>query len=406
VKNDERIIRAVSLLDTDTYKLSMQQAVLELFPDAEVTYRFTNRGDQRFNVKFMAELEAYINYGLPSLRLTSGEYEYLEATCPYFTKSYLKYLKDYRFNPDEVEIDLDDDNNLSITVSGPWHSTILWEVPLMAAISEIYFNTVETDLEKDYTDFCRKANAKVSKLVQNNVTFADFGTRRRRSHYFHDNFINEAIYAQGLTQWNKRFMGTSNVYFARKYGIKPIGTMAHEWFMGCSALEGLRNANYFALQNWVRVYNADLGIALTDTFGTDAFLGNFNLRLSKLYDGVRHDSGDPFKFADKIVYHYKKNNIDPMSKVIIFSDGLNPDKAIEIEHYCKEIGIRCSFGIGTNFTNDFEGSKSLNMVIKLRSVNGIEVVKLSDDDGKETGDKDAVKVAKWMFQNKPLCENE
>ena len=191
------------------------------------------------------------------------------------------------------------------------------------------------------------------------------------------------------------------MFFAMKYGLRPIGTMAHEWLMGMTVLEGLRNCNYYSLQNWVRVYNADLGIALTDTYGTPAFFKNFNVRLAKLYDGVRHDSGDAYKFTDAVVAHYKNLGIDPMSKIIVFSDGLNVAEAAKIKKYC-EGKIKCSFGIGTSLTNDFEGSKALNMVIKLWSCDGVPVVKLSDSPGKVMGDPDAVRVAQWMFRGAAL----
>jgi nicotinate phosphoribosyltransferase len=226
------------------------------------------------------------------------------------------------------------------------------------------------------------------------ASFAEFGTRRRRSYAIQDKVI-QAFQTYG------GFNGTSNVHFAMKYNLKPIGTMAHEWIMGVSALEGLRHANFHALQNWVRVYNADLGIALTDTFGTPAFFKNFNMRLAKLYDGVRHDSGDPFEFADKVIEHYKSLGIDPMSKVIVFSDGLNVEKCLEIAKYCNG-KIRFSFGIGTHFTNDFEGSPALNMVIKIWMCDGVHVVKLGDGTGKTMGDPDAVRVAQWTFLDTPL----
>ncbi len=186
-----------------------------------------------------------------------------------------------------------------------------------------------------------------------------------------------------------------------KHKIRPIGTMAHEWIMGISILEGLRNANYYALQNWVRVYNADLGIALTDTYTLPSFLRNFNLRLAKLYDGVRHDSGPPNIFAQRIIKMYEDFGIDPKSKIIVFSDGLNVREAIKIKDFCGD-AIKVSFGIGTHFTNDFENSPALNMVIKLWSCEGVPVVKLSDTPGKIMGDKDAITVAQWMHQNKEL----
>jgi nicotinate phosphoribosyltransferase len=204
----------------------------------------------------------------------------------------------------------------------------------------------------------------------------------------------------------KTLMGTSNVYFAKKYGLIPIGTVGHEWIMGTSALVGLRYANRFAFENWVEVYNGDLGIALTDTFGSKAFFKDMDLKLSKIYDGFRHDSGDPYDFVDTVIEHYRKMGIDPMKKLIVFSDALDADTSIRLKKYC-EGKINCSFGIGTSLTNNsdfFRESPPLNMVIKLHSIDGIPVVKLSDSPEKETGERDAIRVANYIFGRKGLDE--
>jgi nicotinate phosphoribosyltransferase len=199
------------------------------------------------------------------------------------------------------------------------------------------------------------------------------------------------------------FVGTSNVRLAMKYGVKPIGTKAHEWYQAHSQLAGLEHANRAALEAWINVYHSALGIALTDTYGTDAFLRDFSRELAMAYDGVRHDSGDPFKFVDKFVAHYEKLGIDPLSKTAVFSDSLNVEKAIKIHRYCQN-KIKDSFGIGTFFTNDFPKSafKPLNIVIKLVRLNGKPVVKLSDDFGKSFGERDAVRVARYTHMGIPL----
>jgi len=384
-----------SILDNDLYKFTMQQGVLELFSKTHVSYRFKNRGDQRFNNDFLSALKEQI-ISMAKLRLTSSEYSFLILKVPSFKRNYLAYLNNYRFDPNEIEASLDENNDLVISIKGPWHSTILWEVPLMAIISELYFEIIDTDW--NYNDQIRKAAIKGFALSSGSCSFADFGTRRRRSFKNQDIVVNEMkIYST--------FAGTSNVFLAMKHGLRPIGTMAHEWFMGISVLEGLRNANYYAITDWKRVYTGSLGIALTDTYGTDAFFNNFTLELSKLYDGVRHDSGDPFNFGKKVIAHYKKMGIDPMSKTIVFSDGLNTQKAIDIKKFFGS-QIKVSFGIGTHFSNDFENSPALNMVIKLWSVwhNGMEVnvVKLGDGTGKEMGAPDAVRVAKYTFRGGSL----
>lgn len=410
VKMMEQII--TSLLDSDLYKFSMQQAVLELFPTANVEYRFKNRGKQRFTPEFLKELENQI-VQMAFIALSHTECSWIKENIPFFKPAYSEYLRNYRFNPDEVRVNLDRNNDLVLDIKGPWHTTILWEVPLMALISELYFKMIDTKWDPNYDDVYKKAHAKHTKMRNGNVIFADFGTRRRRSYNVQSEVVKAFMFYKGFA--NPGFVGTSNVHFAMEYGTKPVGTMAHEFIQAMAALESFNHANYYALQNWVKVYNADLGIALTDTFGTDAFFQNFNMRLAKLYDGVRHDSGDPIEFGEKVIAHYKKFGIDPMSKTIIFSDGLDVDEALRIQLYfdgITDLGegrrsygvkkIKVAFGIGTHFTNDFESSPALNMVIKLWSCNEVPVVKLSDTPGKEIGDPDAVRVMKWIYRNQAL----
>jgi nicotinate phosphoribosyltransferase len=397
-----------SILDNDLYKLTMQMAVLELFPQATAEYRFTNRGKQRFTEEFVEELRRIIKEDITELRLTEDEYTWLKAECPYFKPSYIEYLKNYRFDSSEVTVRLTKDADLDLTIEGPWHSSILWEIVLMATISELYFEIIETvwkdekhGNESGYNNLLKeyeKLMISIAKeLEHNSCGFSEFGTRRRRSFDIQDLVV-------GKLHKCKTFSGTSNVYLAKKYGVRPTGTIGHEWIMGNSALVGLRNANLFALENWTSVYKGNLGIALSDTFGSEPFFRNFNLKLSKLYDGVRHDSGEPLKFADRVVQHYKKMGINPLTKVIIFSDSLSAADAIHIKKQC-EGRINCIFGIGTNLTNNhafFMSSPPLNMVIKLHSIDDIPVVKLSDDEGKETGDKDAIRVANYIFGRKGL----
>lgn len=398
-----------SILDNDLYKFTMQLAVLELFPKAEAEYRFTNRGPQRFSTEFVEELERIIVEEISKLALTEEEYSWLSEHCPYLRPMYLEYLKNFRFKPGEVKICLTEEKDLDIRIKGPWHSVILWEIVLMAAVSELYFTTIEKEWKGESENGCTSGSvlaAYESKILEmgkaleeNNCLFSEFGTRRRRSFELHDHVMKTLTEIKTLT-------GTSNVYFAKKYGLKPIGTVGHEWIMGTSALVGLRYANRFAFENWVEVYNGDLGIALTDTFGSKAFFKDMNLKLSKIYDGFRHDSGDPYDFVDCVIEHYQKMSIDPIKKLIVFSDALNTDTAIRLKKYC-EGKINCSFGIGTSLTNNsefFRESPPLNMVIKLHSIDGIPVVKLSDSPEKETGERDAIRVANYIFGRKGLDE--
>ncbi|MGB9928484.1 MAG: nicotinate phosphoribosyltransferase [Methanosarcina sp.] len=403
-----------SILDNDLYKFTMQLAVLELFPKAEAEYRFINRGTQRFSEEFVEELRRVIDENISGLALTEEEYVWLAENCPYLKPMYLEYLKNFRFKPEEVKICLTEDKNLDIRIKGPWHSTILWEIVLMASVSELYFSRIEKQwngfsensdeyhpgyFESAFAAYEKKIFEIGKALEENNCFFSEFGTRRRRSFDLHDRVMRTLVQIKALS-------GTSNVYFAKKYGVKAIGTVGHEWIMGTSALVGLRYANRFAFENWVEVYKGDLGIALTDTFGSEAFFKDMDLKLSKIYDGFRHDSGDPYEFVDTVIKHYRKMGIDPQKKVIVFSDALNAETAIRLKKYC-EGKISCSFGIGTSLTNNsefFRKSPPLNMVIKLHSINGIPVVKLSDSPEKETGERDAIRVANYIFGRKGLDE--
>jgi nicotinate phosphoribosyltransferase len=387
-----------SILDTDTYKASMQYFVLQQYPDVDVSYTFNNRNkSMKFTPDAVAAIQMHVK-AMANLRLKDHEYDWMKEHLPFLPITYRQYLSAYRFNPDQVKIWLDKDSQLQITIAGKWRDTILWEVPLMAIISGVYFQVCDTDWNSDGQD--ELAYEKAKALDAAGCKFADFGTRRRR------NFNTQDRSVEIMKQF-KGFVGTSNPNIAQRHGVKALGTVAHECFMGISVLEGLRHSNRFTMDKWQEVYKADLGIALCDTYGLDAFLGDFSLLHAKSWDGVRHDSGDPKVFTDKIIAHYQKLRIDPTTKTIVFSDGLDVPTAIDINEYCKG-KIRCSFGIGTSFSNDFrkvsngEKSKPLNMVIKLRDVNGIPVVKLSDSPGKAIGDADAVRVAKWTFFGEKL----
>jgi nicotinate phosphoribosyltransferase len=366
----------------------MMQAVLQLYPDAMAQYSFINRGKQRFNQHFVDLLYWQIQ-GMAELKAEDKILEWLKGFS-FFKPWYIEYLRNYRYNPAEIYLQLTPDNDLDLRIKGPWRSTILWEVKLMALISELYFTTIEKDWNT--WDQGEKILAKAD-VLNKLPAFADFGTRRRRSADHHKWVVEK------LKDYCKSsFVGTSNVYLAWLNGTKPIGTMAHSWIMAHSVLEGLRHANRFALDAWTKVYRGNLGIALSDTYGLDPFFADFDLYHAKLFDGIRHDSGDPFDFTRRCVQHYRNLGIDPMSKTLVFSDSLTPEKAVEIAKDC-EGKIKCSFGIGTNLTNDITGSNPLNMVIKLRSINCIETVKLTDDPKKALGSLEAIRVAQWTFNH-------
>lgn len=378
-----------SILDNDFYKFTMQQCVVKLFPKAKVKYEFINRGNHSFPPDFDKALKQEIDQ-MAGLQLSKEEKRYLAITCPYLDPVYLDFLEGFRYDPNEVSI-VQDGNELAISITGLWYRTILWEVPIMSIICELYYTLTAIDPISDL-NILQSTKAKGYKLSSLGIQFAEFGTRRRFSYHTHHEVVKTLMQAA-----QPNFIGTSNVHFAMLFNTKPIGTHAHEWFMFHAAKYGYKLANLIGLENWVKVYRGDLGIALSDTYTTDVFLKQFDKMFAKLFDGVRHDSGDALLFADKVIAHYTKMGIDPLSKYIIFSDSLNYDKVAVIAAYCKDkIGV--SFGIGTNLTNDF-GPKAMNIVIKMTQAmpqdeSWTQTVKLSDEPNKNTGQVNAIRLAK------------
>jgi len=381
-----------SLLDNDFYKFTMQQCVVKLFPRAKARYRFINRGGHLFPHGFAKALQASVN-AMASLQLSGEEKRWLAQTCPYLDPVYLDFLQGYRYDPSEVLIEQNGDE-VSVSVEGHWYRTILWEVPLLCLVSENYYRLQNAVRESD-AEVEQKAKQKIESYADMNVTVAEFGTRRRHSFNVQEHVI------KALKQYGKTFVGTSNVYLAMLHETKPIGTHAHEWFMFHAARYGFKMANALALENWVAIYRGDLGIALSDTFTTEEFFEVFDKKLARLFDGVRHDSGDPLRFADKTIRHYQSLGIDPLSKAIIFSDALNEEKVAAIAAHCRgRIGM--SFGIGTNFTNDV-GLTPMNIVMKMTEAlpegqTWTPVVKLSDEPMKHTGDERMIALARAVLQ--------
>lgn len=370
----------------------MQNAVIKIFPRVKVRYQFINRGKTPFPDGFAETLRKEISK-MADLQLTKEEKEYLKTRCYYFDPTYFDFLMGFRFDPSEVGV-IQKDGDLQILIEGYWYRTILWEVPLMAMISELYFSMsdFETYPESKIIEIARE---KASRFNLLGVNVADFGTRRRYSLENHDRII-QALKTYGRPS----FVGSSNVYLAKKYDVIAVGTHAHEWFMFHAAKYGYKMANQLALDNWVEVYRGDLGIALSDTFTTNVFFKAFDTKHAKLFDGVRQDSGDPIEFAQKTIDHYKRLRIDPLSKTIIFSDGLNPDNVEKIAKFCRN-KIKISFGIGTNLTNDV-GVTPLNIVIKMIEAKAegeewIHTIKLSDAPGKYTGDEESIRLCKGIL---------
>jgi len=373
--------------DNDLYKFSVMYAIQKLYPRSYVKYAFTNRGKTEFPEGFAERMRDEVA-AMAHLKLIKEEKRYVEKRCYFFDPVFIDFLEGYRYDPSEVHI-IQKEGELNVIIEGYWYRTVLWEVPLLAIISELYFKMTG---EKP-VDVEEKAIAKAKALKEIGADYSEFGTRRRFSFDVQDKVV-EALQANS----GEFFKGTSNVYLAMKYNTTPIGTMPHEWFMYHGAVFGYRSANIRGLESWVEVYDGSLGIALTDTYTTDAFFDSFSLKQAKLFDGVRHDSGDPLVFADKAINFYNRSRIDPVSKTLVFSDSLNLDSVKQIKEHV-DGRIHDTYGIGTFFSNDV-GAKPLNIVIKLTDVKPekknktyLKAVKLSDVQGKHTGDEKEIDLS-------------
>lgn len=380
--------------DNDLYKFSVMHAIQKKYPWAYVKYEFISRDKTKFSREFVALLRNEIN-SMSQLSLTKEEKRFIQKRCYFFDPVFIDFLEGYRYNPEEVTIDLSEDGELKLSVEGYWYRTVLWEVPLMALISELYFRlNNDSPIEVE-----TRAKKKAEALNAISADFSEFGTRRRFSFDVQDTVV-KTLKEYGANS----FKGTSNIYLAMKHDCTPIGTMPHEWFMYHGAIYGYRSANMKALEAWVDVFQGSLGITLTDTYTTDVFIDSFSLKQAILFDGVRWDSGDPLAFIDKIISFYKKNRIDPSSKTLVFSDSLDLDKVKEIKEY---VGgrIHDTYGIGTYFSNDV-GAIPLNMVIKLTDVKTDphakyhKAVKLSDTSGKNTGNAKEIELCKLTLSLK------
>jgi len=333
-----------SILDNDQYKFSMQNAVCKLYPRAVVKYTFINRDNREFPANFGKELIRVIDtFG--GLVLSKEQKDFLKEKCYYFDPVYLDFLSGYRYNPEEVII-RQESSRLVCEVIGPWYRAIMWEVPLMAVISQLYFEmTTPTKLTRQGRMKINKEKAEALNAL--GVFYACFATRRRYS------FENHAQVVNNFVRYGKNnFVGTSNTHLAMVNDITPIGTQAHEWVTFHAAKYGFRMANEMAMKTWINVYQGDLGIVLPDTFTTDVFLKSFNRLYARQFDGPRHDSGPPLEFTDKFVKHYRDARIDPKSKMIVFSDSINSIQKISDIHTGCDGRIGDSYGIGTWSGND------------------------------------------------------
>lgn len=366
-----------TLLDTGLYKLTMMQGVYHQFPRTHVEYEFKCRTPGIDLRPLIRDIRKEIK-SLCSLHMADDELDYLRSLT-YITEDFVLYLKSFRLNMDFIIMG-EKDGAFFLNIKGPWIDTILFEIPLLAIINECYFKRDQP--EPDWTAGRKKLSFKMN-LIQDELNhglpfiFSDFGTRRRFSRIWHEEIITTLQQELPGT-----FTGTSNVDLARRLGLLPVGTMAHEWLMAGQALcPSLPDSQKFALEHWLKEYRGALGIALSDVAGFDAFLNDFDLNFAKAYEGCRHDSGDPFSWGDRLINHYNTLKIDPMSKLAIFSDGLTVQKAIQIARHFQG-RINTAFGIGTNLTNDVSG-KPIQIVIKMTRCQGSPVAKLSDSPGKQ-----------------------
>ncbi|MEN8624711.1 nicotinate phosphoribosyltransferase [Psychrobacter proteolyticus] len=376
-----------SLLDNDLYKFTMLQAMLHQFPQTHGVYRFRCRNNKDAAYP-LADIQKDLEQQLDSLcelRFLPDELEYLRS-LRFIRSDFVDYLELFKLKRRFITVSTDDKGRLFIDIEGPMIQAMFFEVFVLAIVNELYFNALSNDSVIEEGQ--RRLDAKVALLHQyadaqtqygqDTPPFivADFGTRRRFSRRWQAHVVETIHKAEP-----KIVGGTSNVYLAKQLGMTPIGTMAHEFMQAFQALDvRLRDSQKAALEAWVHEYRGDLGIALTDVVGMDAFLRDFDLYFAKLFDGLRHDSGDPYIWGDKAIAHYEKLKIDPKTKILTFSDGLDLEKAWELHQYFKG-RIRTSFGIGTNLTNDM-GITPINIVLKLVECNGQPVAKLSDSPGK------------------------
>lgn len=380
-----------SLLDTDVYKFYMQQAAYHQYPNTQVVYKFVCRNKDVDLSPYVDEVLTEIKL-VDKLRISAEEIEFLSKLKKnnyIFKKDFLNFLRSFKMNSNDVQVFVEN-NQLAIEVRGNWVQTIHWEIYCLSIVNEVYFRNTQPNLSKDEgrertsnkINMIQKANEKDVQLL-----FSEFGTRRRFSAKWQEEVCLEL--KDKLS--NKGFTGSSNIYLSMKMGMDPVGTCAHEFLQAHQILGAKKNEDSYltsqenALKSWIKEYDKDLLIALSDIYGTDAFLSVFDKELSEKFTGLRQDSGDPFEWVDKVISHYEKMGIDPKTKTVVFSDSLDIPKALSILEYCNN-RIKVLFGIGTHLSNDL-GVKALNIVMKMIECEGKPVVKISDEPAKGIGDK-------------------
>ena len=365
-----------SLLDTDLYKFTMMQCVLHQFPGAEVSYRFRCRTPGVDLSPYADEIRDEVMH-LCTLTFKDAELAYLGG-LRFIKSDFVDFLSLFHLKDKYIRVTKDPacDFGLSIEITGPWLHTILFEIPILAIVNEVYFRHIAP--VPDEAEGMRRLRAKIALLKNEpdnaDLRVSDFGTRRRFSRAWQEKVVRVLIDELG----SPIFSGTSNVDLARRYGLVSIGTMAHEYLQACQALgPRLRDSQVFGFEMWAKEYRGDLGIALSDVYGIEPFLKDFDMYFCKLFDGARHDSVDPFVWGERMIEHYRANKCDPRGKSLVFSDGLTVPRIIELyRRFHRRIGI--GFGIGTNLMNDL-GPQPLNIVVKMVRANGQPVAKISDN---------------------------
>ena len=387
-----------SLLDTDLYKFTMMQVVLHHFPAAQVEYRYKCRTPNVNLAPYLDEIREEV-HALCQLKFTEDELDYLRG-LRFIKSDFADFLGLFHLPEKCIDIDHGElPGEIAISVKGSWLHTILFEIPVLAIVNEVFFRN--TCKEPGWDEGRRRLRQKMNLVIDDpaltEFRVAEYGTRRRFSKQWHDEVVETM-----RDQMGAHFAGTSNIFLARKHGVTPLGTMGHEYLQACQALgPRLRDSQVFALEVWAKEYRGDLGIALSDVYGMDAFLRDFDMYFCKLFDGARHDSGDPFQWGERLLAHYVANRVDPRTKTMVFSDALTFPRAIEL---AKQFSGRCkvSFGIGTNLTNDL-GHEPLQIVMKMVRCNGQPVAKVSDAPEKTICDDPAyLAYLRQVFQLPPV----
>lgn len=361
-----------SLLDTDLYKFTMMQCVLHQFPAAQAEYKFKCRNPGTDLQAVIGPINEEIDH-LCALHFRKNELDYLRS-LRFMKSDFIDFLELFHLKRSSIVVKKAEgsDTDIEIRIRGPWLHTIMFEIPVLAIVNECYYRKFYPN--QDLAEGRRRLKAKIESIKDiQDIGISEYGTRRRFSKAWQEEVIKTMQVTMG-----KQFTGTSNVYYAMQLGLTPLGTMAHEYLQACQALgPRLRDSQKYAFEMWAKEYRGDLGIALSDVYGMKPFLLDFDMYFSKLFDGARHDSGDPFEWGEHLIEHYRKNRCDPKTKTLIFSDMLDFPKVISL-YNAFHGRIRLGFGIGTNLVNDL-GIPSLQNVIKLIRCNDQPVAKLSDD---------------------------